>query len=332
MPLVDMRDLLNHAHRNHYAVGAFGLASIDFIAGVMAAAERCRSPVILSLDETGFEQGDIDLAVAAAERAAQRASVPVALQFAGGASLAAAVRAVNLGCNGVRVSVVNESFPAAVSDTRRVADVVRACGVAVEGRLGQDGEATTSIEEARAFVQRAGIDCLAVSVGASNGGRPRGRARPDFERLRRLSDAVRIPLAIQAGSGSSDEQFHKLIQCGVAKIDCDSALAEAASEQLRAQARGAGRAGYPGVVAGVRDAVQTAAELCLQRWGAAGRAAEVLVQCRTWQSVQHVIVYNIEHADDAAVEAMMARGREVLAQIPGVRRVVAGWAVTDRPK
>jgi fructose-bisphosphate aldolase class II len=143
---------------------------------------------------------------------------------------------------------------------------------------------------------------------------------------------VRIPLAIQAGSGFSDEQFHKLIQCGVAKIDCDSALAEAASEQLRAQARGTGRAGYHGVVAGVRDAVQTAAELCMQRWGAAGRAAEVLVQCRTWQSVQHVIVYNIEHADDAAVESMMARGREVLAQIPGVRRVVAGWAVTDRPK
>lgn len=329
MPLVDMHDLLNHAARNQYAVAAFGLPSTDLMAAVLAAAERCRAPAILSVDESDFSHGDLELAIVAAERAAQRASVPVALQYRGGASLAAAVRAINLGCNGVSVRAAQASFPAAVSATRGVSDVMRACGIAVEGRLGHAGEpdsaGASSVEEERAFAQRAGIDCLAVSLGSANGARPRSRAKPDLDRLRRLRDAVQIPLAIQDGSGFTDEQLHRLIQCGVAKIDCERALVAAAAGHLRGAA-------YAEAIAAVRAAVQKAAEQCLQRWGAAGRAAEVLVQCRTWQPVQHVILYNVEGADDAAVESMMARGREVLAQIPGVRRVVTGWAVTDKPR
>jgi fructose-bisphosphate aldolase class II len=70
--------------------------------------------------------------------------------------------------------------------------------------------------------------------------------------------------------------------------------------------------------------------MCL--WGSAGRAAEVLVQCQAWQPVEHVIVYNVEHVPDAQVEAMMARGREMLATIPGVRRVITGWAVAGKPR
>ena len=54
--------------------------------------------------------------------------------------------------------------------------------------------------------------------------------------------------------------------------------------------------------------------------------------CRAWRSVEHVIVYNVEGASDAQVEAMMARGRETLSRIPGVRRVFTGWAVQKSQK
>ena len=43
MPLVDMKELLQHAYRNGYAVGAFDLVSLDFLEGIMAAAEQARS-------------------------------------------------------------------------------------------------------------------------------------------------------------------------------------------------------------------------------------------------------------------------------------------------
>jgi fructose-bisphosphate aldolase class II len=148
------------------------------------------------------------------------------------------------------------------------------------------------------------------------------------ERLRRLNEAAGIPLAIQGVSGRTDEQYRRLIQHGVARIDCAEVLARAAGERLRTAARG----DYASLVQELREAIGAEVEQCLHRWGSAGRAAEVLVQCRGWQPVEHVILYNVEGADDTRIGAMMARGREVLAQIPGVRRVITGWAVADKPK
>ena len=344
MPLVDMHDLLNHAYRNGYAVGAFELAGPEFLEAILEASERARSPVILTLVETDSGQRDFELAMAAAERAAQRAAVPVAIQLAQGASFEAALRAINLGCNGVTANPGHESFPTNVARTRRVVEMAHACGVAVEGELGgvpgagrgngakQASEGTfTSVEEARAYVERTQVDSLAVSVGTALG-RARGRLRPDFERLKRIHEAVNIPLVIQAGAGLSDEQVRRLTTQGVAKINCHAALTEAAYGVIRANARGNGAAGYAGLFAGARAVIAAEVERGQRLFGAAGRAAEVLAQCRSWQPVEHVILYNVEGANETQVEAMMARGREVLAKIPGVRRVLSGWAVADKPK
>jgi len=67
-------------------------------------------------------------------------------------------------------------------------------------------------------------------------------------------------------------------------------------------------------------------------FGAADRADAVLAAAQPFNPVEHVIVYNVSGVEDTQVEALMARGREVLAKIPGVRRVVTGWAVTEKPK
>ncbi len=61
MPMVDMKQMLDHAYRHGYAVGAFDVVSLDFISGIMDAAERTRSPVILSLAESHFDYFDFVL-------------------------------------------------------------------------------------------------------------------------------------------------------------------------------------------------------------------------------------------------------------------------------
>jgi fructose-bisphosphate aldolase class II len=344
MPLVSMRDMLDHAYRHGYAVGGFDLVSLDFLEAIVTAAERCRAPVILSLAESHFEYYNVELAMAATEKAARRATVPVAIHLDHGRSYESAVRAINLGCNGVMVDSSHESFPTNVAHTRRVTDMAHACGIAVEGELGyvagvegEDAEkhpgevVYTSVEEAKTYVQRTGVDCLAVSIGTVHG-RMQGRPKLDIERLKRINEAVGIPLVIHGGTGLSDEQYRSLIDNGVAKINYYTALADAAGERIRANAQVDARAGYTGLVKGMRDAIREEVERCMRLWGSAGRAAEVLVQCQAWQPVEHVIIYNVEHAADAQVEAMMARGREVLSSIPGVRRVVTGWAVADNPR
>ncbi len=342
MPLADMRDMLNHAYRNGYAVGGFDLVSPDFIDPIIAAAENCRSPVILSLTESHIEHYDFELTMAAAETAARRAAVPVAIHLDHGTSHESAVRAINLGCNGVMIKASSEAFSDNVTQTRRVVEMAHACGVAVQGELGnitgagEDSSETpgetqyTSVAEAKAYVARTDVDCLAVSIGTEYG-RLRGRPKLDFERLKRINDAVKIPLMIQGNAGLTEEQYRRLIAQGVAKINCHTELADVAASRIRANARTDTRCGYYGLVKDVRDSIREEVERCMRVWGSAGRAAEVTVQCGIWRPVEHVIMYNVEHATDAQVEAMMARGREVLGKIPGVRRVVAGWAVTEKP-
>ncbi len=340
MPLVDMRDMLNHAYRNGYAVGGFELTSLDFLDAIIRAAENCRAPVILNLVEFHFEHYDFELIMAAAEKAARRATVPVALHLDHGRSPGSVVRAINLGCNGVMLDASHESFPNNVAQTRQVVETAHGCGVTVEGELGYDagmpadgeeaGESSyTSIEEAKAFVARTGVDCLAVSIGTVHG-RVRGRSKLDIERLRRINEAVKIPLVIHGGSGLSDEQYRKLVAHGVARINYSTALSDTAAERIRLNARADARASYAGLVRGVRENVREEVERCLRLWGSAGRAAEVLVQCRAWEPVEHVILYNVEGATDEQVAAMMARGREVLCAIPGVRRVITGWALPEK--
>jgi len=345
MPLVDMKDMLDHAYRNGYAVGAFDLVSLDFLEAIVMASERTRSPVILSLAESHFAHYDFELAMAATEKAARRAEVPVAIHLDHGASFESAVRAINLGCNSVMVDASHENFPTNVSRTRRVVETARACGVAVEGELGYvagvEGEDAkkhpgeivyTSVEEAKAYVERTQVDCLAVSIGTVHG-RLRGKPKLDCERLKRIKEAVGVPLVIHGGTGLADEQFRKLIANGVAKINYYTALSDAAAGLIRANIRTDGaKAGYTGAVKGIREAISAEVERCQRLFGAAGRAAEVLAQCQAWCSVEHVVVYNVEAATNAEVEAIMARGRGTLQNIPGVRRVFTGWATPEKAR
>ncbi len=344
MPLVDMRDMLKHAHRNGYAVGGFEVVSLDFLEAIIQAAENCRAPVILNFVEFHFEHYNFEFIMAAAEKAARHATVPVALHLDHGSSLDSAVHAINLGCNSVMVDTSHDSFPNNVTLTRQVVETAHSCGVTVEGELGYDtgietenptshsGKTSfTSIEEAKAFVARTGVDCLAVSIGTVHG-RVRGRTKLDIERLKCINEAVKIPLVIQGGPGLSDEQCHKLIAHGVARINFYTGLAEAAGTRIRTNTKAASNGGYSGLVKGVRETIRVEVERCMVTWGSAGRAAEVLMQCRSWHPVEHLIIYNVESTDDAQVEAMMTRGRDILSRIPGVRRVFTGWAIQQSPK
>lgn len=344
MPLVDTRDMLNHARHHGYAVGGFELLSLDFLEAIIQAAETCRAPVILNLVEFHFEHYDFEFVIAAAEKAARRATVPVALHLDHCHSFELAVRAINLGCNSLMLDAAHEPFSTNVAQTRQVVEMAHGCGISVEGELGYDagltvvdannhaGESSyTSVEEAKAFVARTGVDCLAISIGTVHG-RKHGRTKLDIERLKRINEAITVPLVIHGGSGLTDEQYRKLITHGVARINYSTALADIAAEQIRRNMHSEPRAGFTGLVKGIRGEIQVEVERCMRMWGSAGRAAEVLVQCSSLSPVEHVIVYNVDGASDAEVEAIMAHGRETLSRIPGVRRVFTGWAVSQNSR
>lgn len=340
MPMVDMRDMLHHAYENGYAVGAFEVVDLDFLGAVLDAAERCRAPIILSVAEARFSHGDFETVMPAIESAARRASVPTAIHFEYGSGLDAAVRAINLGCNGVMIDTSREPLDRNLTFTRLITQMASGCSVPVEGQLGHvtdvEGEGAeshsgriiyTSVEEAKVYVKRTGVDFLAVSIGTVRG-RRRRRPKLDYRRLARINDAVAVPLVIHGGTGLSDEQFQKLIAHGVAKINYYTGLSDVAAACLRANAQR--RENSPtGLRQGVRQAIAEECERCMRVWGSAGRAAEVLMQCTPWQPIEHVILYNVEERTPVEkVMGMMRESQRVLVGVPGVRNVFVGTAVS----
>lgn len=343
MALVNMKDLLKHAYNNHYAVGAFEIVSLDFLRAVISAAELARSPVILNVVEAHFDLFDVELLMPAVVQAAKRASVPVAIHMDHCTSLASVQTAIRYGCNSVMYDGANAELPDNIKQTRQAVELAHGCGVPVEGELGyvagikpdngnggDDQSVQTSANEARVYVERSGVDFLAISIGTVHGS-SNCKPRLDFNRLARIHESVNIPLVIHGGTGLSDQQYHKLIDHGVAKINCFTALAELAVNQVRTNLSREGTC-YRDMISDLQAAMTTAVQRSMQVWSSAGRAAEVMIQCDAWHNVEHVIVYNTSEQDPAVIEIMLRKGKQQLGSIPGVLEVRIGRAVDDKGK
>lgn len=339
MPIVNMKDMLQHAYDNQYAVGAFDLVNLDFLQGILKAAERCRAPVILSLAESHFEYFDFDLIMPAVETAAKRATVPVAIHLDHGESLTSAIHAINQGCNAIMVDASHTDLSENIALTQTIVSMAKGCGIPVEGELGYvpgvEGEdaqrhpgevAMTSVADAKTYVEETDIDFLAVSIGTVHG-RMQGEPRLNFERLEHINAALKIPLVIHGGTGLSDNQFKRLIANGVSKINYYTALADVAATAIANNLSEDSKT-YTDLVMNVCDAVANETERCMLLWGAAGRASDVLAVSRPWFPVEHVIIYNVQGMDKTAIDTMMAEGQKILSRIPGVREVITGKAIT----
>lgn len=327
MALVQMDDMLRHAYNNKYAVGSFDVVSLDFLQGVINAAEQCRAPVILALAEPYFSHVDLELLATAVEAAARRSSVPVAVHYDHGSDLAGVLRGIRHGCNGVMIDASNRSLDENIVTTKAVVEVAHACGVPVEAELGcipesGDNLVFTTVDEAKGFVRLTGVDFLAVSIGTVHG-RFKGKPRLDYPRLRQINEALQIPLVLHGSSGLNEDQLRRLISKGIAKVNAFTSITDRAVSLLRRNARNRDE-GYMKLFNGVREEMEAEAVRLMRIWGCAGRAAEVMEQCRPWQGVEYVLKFNLPDTDPEEMEMIVRRGREMLLQIPGVRDIEVG--------
>lgn len=338
MPLVNLKDMLRHARANGYAIGAYDVVDCNFIAAVIAGAEAARAPVIISFAESHFAHYDFPVLLTAAAAAAKRASVPVALFLDHGSGLESAVTAIGHGANGVMVDASHLPFDDNVAATRAVVAMAHAIGVPVEGELGyvpgvegEDAERhpgemrMTEAAEAALYVDATGVDFLAVSVGTVHG-RLRGEPRLDLDRLTDIANAVGVPLVIHGGTGLSDEQFRALIARGVAKINYYTALSDLAAAAATSALEPI-EASYTAGMDAVRAALTGEVARTCAVFGAAGRAEAALAACRPWREVEHLILFNWSDSAADREAAFEAEGRQVLAQVPGVRGVAVGHAL-----
>ena len=232
MALVPLTDLLADAHAGGYAVGYFEAWDAYSLEAVVEAAEVERAPVILGfgcllVDQGWLDAGGIETLAGVGRVAAERSRVPVSLLLNEAHTLEHALRGVDAGFNAVMVCS---------SDVDTVAGLVRdahARGVAVEGELGTLPDADdasraslTDPDEAAAFVEATGVDCLAVSFG--NVHVLEGRAaQVDLERLEAIHRRVGVPLVVHGGTSFPADAVDDAIARGVAKFNVGTALKRA---------------------------------------------------------------------------------------------------------
>ncbi len=182
-----MRQLLDEAAAGGYGVGAFNVSNMEQIQAVMEAADRTRSPVIVAVSRAARAYANdrflIHLVRAAVEL---YPDIPVALHQDHGNSPETCLSAIELGFTSVMMdgSLAEDGKTPSdleynVAVTRAVVEQAHAVGVTVEGELGtiggiEDGHGSgrthlTDPDQAVEFVERTGVDALAVAIGTSHG-------------------------------------------------------------------------------------------------------------------------------------------------------------------
>lgn len=244
MALVTMNELLQDARNRQYAVGGFNVFNLETLSAVVEVAEELKTPLVLGITERFFKFVDMDSLSVAMVRAAQKATVPIALHLDHGHTYEGIIKAIRWGFTSVMFD--GSALPIAenLKRTKEVTRIAHSLGVSVEGELGYVGccEYTNDINEdnivtcdiAANFVDKTKIDALAVSVG-NNHGAYRGATKLNISRLKELNNVIGVPLVMHGGSKLNKDDYANSIQNGISKINIPTDTSVAASEKLRGE-------------------------------------------------------------------------------------------------
>ncbi len=232
---VSMKEMLDAANKGGYAVMAINCFNLETARSVIRAAEAENAPIIINIfADHLLTHSDSELITPIVRTLAQRASVDVALNLDHGQEADYIKKAVDDGFSSVMVDASRFDLEGNIKMTKELADYAHARGVSVEGEIGclgasEDGKFTqdamyTDPEQAKEFVERTGIDALAVSIGTSHGNYPDGMVpKFDIERLKKIKELTGAPLVLHGGSGSGEENIRASVANGINKINvgCD---------------------------------------------------------------------------------------------------------------
>ena len=193
MPLTPMRQILDEAAKGHYGVGAYNVNNMEQIQAIMKAAKETGSPVIIQASHGALQYSNMVylkyLMQAAIE---ENPEIPVAIHLDHGPDMATVKEAIALGFSSVMIdgsldyATKDDSgahpartFEGNIAVTKEVVDYAHERGVSVEGELGtlggiEDDTVAASVhltepDECQEFVERTGVDALAIAIGTSHG-------------------------------------------------------------------------------------------------------------------------------------------------------------------
>lgn len=233
--LVSGKDILLHAQKNGYAVGAFNINNMEIIHAIANAAKELKAPVIMQASQGGIKYAGIEYISSLAKTAADLADGPITLHLDHGTDFDQVMLCIRHGFSSVMIDGSRFPLDENIAFTKRVVEIAHPLGVSVEAELGKIGgtedhivveerDATfTDPDEAKRFVEETGVDSLAIAVGTAHGVY-KGEPKIDFDRIKAIREKVDLPLVLHGSSGVPYEALKKAVSLGICKINIDTDL------------------------------------------------------------------------------------------------------------
>ena len=268
MALISSKEILQKAKEGKYAVGAFNVNNMEIIQGIVEAAEQENAPVILQVSAGARKYAKSVYLTSLVDAAIKDTGVDVVLHLDHGDSFELCKSCIDDGFTSVMIDASKYDLEKNIEITKQVVEYAHDHGVTVEAELGklagvEDAvkvaakDATyTDPEEAAEFVEKTGVDSLAIAIGTSHGAyKFSGEPSLDYARLEKVCELIpNFPIVLHGASsvpqefvelnnkygakipgaqGVPEEMLAKAAKLGVAKINVDTAIRLAMTAAIR---------------------------------------------------------------------------------------------------
>ncbi len=246
MPLVSMKEMLDVAKDNHYAVGQFNINNLEFTQAILQAAQEESSPVILGVSEGAAKyMGGFKTVVLMVKGLLEdyNITVPVAIHLDHGSSFETCAKAIHAGFTSVMIDGSHHPLEENIALTKKVVELAHFHGVSVEAELGRiggqeddlivdDADAAYAIpSECKQLVEETGVDCFAPALGSVHGPY-KGEPNLGFDRMK-IFNTTSLPLVLHGGTGIPIKDIQKAITLGTSKINVNTENQISSAKRVR---------------------------------------------------------------------------------------------------
>jgi fructose-bisphosphate aldolase class II len=228
MPLVNSRELFKKAYEGGYAIGGFNVNNMEILQGIVEAGNEERSPLILQVSAGARKYANPVYLRKLVEAAIATSDIPIVLNLDHGDSFEMCKDCVDDGFTSVMIDASKFPFEKNIEITKKVVEYAHGKDVVVEAELGklagiedavnvaEKDAIYTNPDEVAEFVEKTGVDSLAIAIGTSHGAyKFKGEPKLDFERLYKIEKMIPgFPIVLHGSSSVPQELVEKCNKYG----------------------------------------------------------------------------------------------------------------------
>lgn len=233
--LVNSKEMLLIAKKNHYAVPQFNINNLEWTKYILEAMNEAKRPVILGVSESAINyMGGYKTVFSLVNALISdlKIKIPVCIHLDHGSSIDSCKKAIDAGFKSVMIDASKYSLEENIRITKEVVEYAKEKNVTVEAEVGHIGGTEDNItsdnlnarlEDCIELVEKTNVDSLAPALGSVHG-LYKGEPNLDFDTMKQINETLEVPLVLHGGTGIPENQIKEAIECGISKININTEL------------------------------------------------------------------------------------------------------------